>query len=82
MGTVVRIGEELAKDADVEFVGPVLRPHAYRLARDDEKSRLVLDALQRAGAEFVKAGSISKGLLDEISQPLISEAEYWKHQKG
>jgi len=35
LGTVVRIGEELAKDVSVEFVS-VLRPHAYRLARGGE----------------------------------------------
>jgi len=28
-GTVVRITEELAKDASVEFAGAVLRPHAF-----------------------------------------------------
>ena len=72
-GVVVHIAEELAKNANVEFAAPVLRPHASYLVRDDEKSRAVLDALRKAGFELVENGAVSKGLLDVIGQPLISE---------
>ena len=77
-GTVVRIGEELAKDVDVEFVGPILRPHAYLMAGKIEKAAEVVKALRQAGYELVTKGAISKNLLDTISQPLISEEEYRK----
>ena len=75
-GTVVRIAEELAKDCGVEFAAPVLRPHAYRLGKHDVKARLVRKALREAGSMLIDKGSVSKELLDVISQPLISEEEY------
>lgn len=76
--TVVRITEELAKDASVEFVGAVLRPHAFlmkekgRLTKDGEA---VLNAVKRAGYELVKEGKMNKEILETISRPLISEEE-------
>src|SRR4030042_4113646 len=48
-GTVIRIAEELAKDADVEFADPILRPHAYLMAQDSEKAKKVMEALREAG---------------------------------
>ena len=77
-GTVVRIVEELAKDADVEFAGPILRPHAYLVAQDSEKAREVKKALRTAGCELVTKGSIPQSIMDVISQPLVSEEEYRK----
>ena len=79
-GTVVRIAEELAKDCGVEFVGPVLRPHAYLLAQESEKSQAVRDALRKAGLELVQSGSVSRSLLDVIGQPLVSEEAYRQSQ--
>jgi len=76
--TVVRIAQELANDVDVDFVDPVLRPHAYLMARNSEKAAEVVKALKQAGYELVAKGAISKNLLDTISQPLISEEEYRK----
>jgi multimeric flavodoxin WrbA len=76
--TVVRIAEELAKVVDVEFVGPVLRPHAYLIAGKSEKAEEVVKALRQSGYELVAKGAISETLLDTISQPLISEEEYRK----
>jgi multimeric flavodoxin WrbA len=76
--TVVRIGEELAKDVDVDFVGPILRPHAYLMASKSEKAQKVVEALRQAGYELVTKGTVSKDVLGRISQPLISEEEYRK----
>jgi len=79
--TVVRIAEELAKDASVEFAGAVLRPHAFlmkekgRLTKDGEA---VLNAVKRAGYELVKEGKMNKEILETISRPLISEDELWR----
>jgi len=75
-GTVLRIVEELAKDANVEFAGAVLRPHAYLMIEKTEKTKRVVEALRRAGYELVKEGQMSRSLLEVISQPLISEEEY------
>ena len=75
-GTVLRIAEELAKDANVEFAGAVLRPHAYLMIEKTEKTKRVVEALRRAGYELVKEGQMSRSLLEVISQPLISEEEY------
>ncbi|GAI35140.1 unnamed protein product [marine sediment metagenome] len=74
----MRITEELAKDASVEFAGAVLRPHAFllkekgRLTKDGEA---VLNAVKRAGYELVKEGKMNKEILEAISRPLISEEE-------
>jgi len=76
--TVVRITEELAEDASVEFAGAVLRPHAFlmkekgRLTKDGEA---VLNAVKRAGYEFIKKERMNKETLEMISHPLISEEE-------
>ena len=76
--TVVRIAEELAKDASVEFAGAVLRPHAFlmkekgRLTKDGEA---VLNAVKIAGYELVKEGKMNKEILETISRPLVSEEE-------
>ncbi len=76
--TVVRITEELAKGANVEFAGAVLRPHAFlmkekgKLTKDGEA---VLNAVKRAGYELIKKGVMNKETLYEISHPLISEEE-------
>jgi multimeric flavodoxin WrbA len=75
-GTVVRIAEELAKDANVEFGGAILRPHASYLGRNKEKTKSILDALRQAGFQLVKEGKIDKEVLENISQPLISEKEF------
>ena len=77
-GTVVRIAEELAKDVDVDFVGPILRPHAYLMAQNSKKATEVVKALREAGYELVTKGVVSRSVLDMISQPLISEEEYRK----
>ncbi|MEM4704349.1 MAG: NAD(P)H-dependent oxidoreductase [Candidatus Bathyarchaeia archaeon] len=75
-GTVLRVAEEIAKDANVDFAGAVLRPHAYLMAEDNEKTREVREALRKAGCELVKEGKMFKRTLEVISQPLISEEEY------
>jgi len=76
--TVVRITEELAKGASVEFAGAVLRPHAFlmkekgKLTKDGE---VVLNTVKRAGYELIKKGRMNKETLEAISRPLISEEE-------
>ncbi len=76
--TVVRITEELAKDASVEFAGAVLRPHAFlmkekgKLTKDGEA---VLNTVKRAGYELIKKGRMNKETLEAISRSLVSEEE-------
>ncbi len=80
-GTVVRITEELAEDAGVEFAGAVLRPHAFRMREEGELTKegeAVLNAVRRAGYELVKEGAMTKETLDTISRPLISQEELWR----
>ena len=77
-GTVVRIAEELAEDASVEFAGAVLRPHAFLMKEKGkltEDGEAVLNAVRRAGYELVKEGVMSEETLEAISRPLISEDE-------
>jgi multimeric flavodoxin WrbA len=75
-GTVLRIAKELAKDANVEFAGAVLRPHAYLMRRNGDRVKRVMHALRQVDYELVKKGQMPKNLLEIISQPLISEEEY------
>ncbi|MFP3897707.1 MAG: flavodoxin family protein [Dehalococcoidia bacterium] len=80
LATVARIAEELAADAGVKFAGAVLRPHASRMRREGELTpdgKAVLDAVQRAGHELVRDGTMSEGTLDETSRPLISREDFW-----
>ena len=74
--TLLRIVEEMSKDVDCEFMGAVLRPHAYLMKRNSEKTKEVNDALRQCGSELVKNGIMQDNLLKIISQPLISEKEY------
>jgi len=76
--TVVRITEELAKDASVKFAGAVLRPHAFLMKKKGkltEDGEVVLNRVKRAGHELIKEGRMNKETLDAISRPLISEEE-------
>jgi hypothetical protein len=71
--TVLRIVKEFAKDANTEFAGALLRPHASYMADNKEKAVKIFKAARQAGHELVKEGRISRDMLKIISQPLISE---------
>jgi multimeric flavodoxin WrbA len=74
--TVIRIVDELAEDASVQFAGSVLRPHAFLLKKENkltQEGEVVLQAVRRAGIELVNTGMMSEETLDAVSQPLISE---------
>lgn len=76
--TVMRITEELAKVASVEFAGAVLRPHAFLMKEKGELTKdgvAVLNRVKRAGYELIKEGRMNKETLEAISRPLISEEE-------
>lgn len=74
-GTVVRIAEEFAKNAGIEFAGAVLRPHAHLMRVNKEKAGIIVNALKQAGFQLVKEGRMVGEILETISQPLISEEE-------
>ncbi|MGD2165986.1 MAG: flavodoxin family protein [Anaerolineae bacterium] len=74
-GTVVRIVEELAEDASVDFAGAVLRPHAFLMREGGELTedgRAVLDAARRAGRELVEEGAVREETLEAVRRPLIA----------
>ena len=74
-GTVLRIVEELAQNASVEFAGAVLRPHVSLLKPQGEVTpdgAAVLEAAQRAGRELAERGVMSPDTLEAVSRPLIS----------
>lgn len=75
-GTVVRIVREISKDIGIEFAGAVLRPHASLMGRGGRKEEDMLRAARRAGEELVRKGTMSKRVLDAVSQPLMSEQEF------
>ena len=76
--TVVRITEEFAKVASVEFAGAVLRPHAFLMKEKGEVTKdgeAVVNRVKRVGYELIKEGRMNKDTLEAISRPLISEEE-------
>ncbi|MHA3964612.1 MAG: flavodoxin family protein [Candidatus Thorarchaeota archaeon SMTZ1-45] len=75
LATVVRIVEDVARDANVEFSGAVLRPHAFLMDEHKDKAEEVLSAVKSAGFQLVKEGKISPETFEIISQPLIAEEE-------
>ena len=83
--TVVRITEEFAKNASVEFAGAVLRPHAFLMKKGEKLTKdgeVILSVAKRAGNELIKEGRINKETLEMISRPLISEEELrYKYNK-
>ncbi len=77
-GTVLRIIKELARDANVNFGGALLRPHAYYLNKNKDKATEIFEAAKKAGYQLVKSGSMPKSLLDLVSQSLVSEEAFRK----
>jgi len=74
--TVVRIVQELAENASVEFAGAVIRPHADVMRRNGELTadgETVLRAAEQAGRELMEKGAMDKATLEAVSRPLISE---------
>lgn len=76
MDTVVRIVRELAEDASVPFVGPVLRPHAHAALRPGAKCQEILNAAEQAGFELASQGAIQASTLALVSQPVVTHEEY------
>ena len=78
MSSVVRIVEELAEGASVEFGGAILRPHAFAMKQDDQFTRdgkEILEELRKIGSELIHEGVMNHKSLEMISRPLISEEE-------
>jgi multimeric flavodoxin WrbA len=78
MSSVVRIIEELAENASVEFGGAILRPHAFLMKKDGKitkEGEEILGAVSRAGKEIIQEGKMSQETLDIVSRPLITEEE-------
>ncbi len=75
MDIVVDFAEHMAKDADVEFSGAVLRPHVFLMDKYKEKADKILSATKKAGIQLIKEGKMSEDMLEVISQPLESEKD-------
>lgn len=79
MDTVVRIVQELAEAASVEYAGSVLRPHAYMLWREGTptaEGEGILAAVRTAGYQLAKEGHMDEQILEEIARPLVSQEEF------
>jgi len=75
---VVRIVQELAEKADVEFGGAILRPHAFLMKNDGKltgEGERILNLVRKAGCAIIEDGVMDSQLLEKISQPLISEED-------
>ncbi len=72
----VKLIEELSKNYSINFSGAILRPHAYFMRSDSEKSKEILLKLEDVGFKFIEEGLLNKEDLDFISQPVFEEEEY------
>ncbi len=64
------------RNADLEFAGALLRPHALFLKRMLEQGAPVKDVIETAresGRQLVKEGKISENMQDIVSRPLVSK---------
>lgn len=77
LDTILRIAEEIALDASVEFTGAILRPHSSLMTQENEKTREVYDSLRAVGRQLIAEGKMDRNLLKAISQPLVTREEYF-----
>jgi len=56
--------------------GAILRPHFPPMREKGEKAREILEASRLAGCQLVREGSISPGVLQVVSQPLMSQEDW------
>ncbi len=78
LSTVERIALEFAEDASVEFVGAVLRPHAFLMKQQGKLTKdgaRIIEIVRQAGRELVENGRIAKKTLDLIARPLVGREE-------
>ncbi len=73
---VVRVFKELAENYSIEFTGAILRPHCYPLKDETEKSKEILQMLEKIGFKLINEGKLDKDDLDFVSQPLANKEEY------
>jgi len=79
--TVIRIAEELAADADVQFVGPIIRPHVQYMRKDNQitkEGQGILQTVEHAAEELIQSGEIQAGTLEAIRRPLISKERFYE----
>jgi len=72
--TLIRIVEELAEDASVNFAGAMIRPHAHLMRKNGQITdlgKVVLQAIRGAVGELIREGRIHEETLATICQPLI-----------
>jgi len=75
MSLLVDIVDHMAKDANVEFSGALLRPHAFLMEQYAEQAAEILTAAKNAGVQLIDDGKMSSDTLEIISKPLQSEEE-------
>jgi multimeric flavodoxin WrbA len=73
LGTVLRIAEDVAEDATVDFAGAILRPHAFLMDQFEDEKKEILEITKKVGRQLIEKGKMSKDDLTAISRPLISE---------
>jgi multimeric flavodoxin WrbA len=72
---LVEIVREIALKTGVEFVGAVLRPHAFIMSHFPEEEASILGSVRKAGVEMVRDHRMSPETLNEIRRPLIDQEQ-------
>lgn len=73
---VSRIFHEIAQIADIEYLGSIRRPHAYKLQEETDLNRKIKEVLESLGKRLIETEKIDSTDLDYIGQPLIDEKAY------
>jgi hypothetical protein len=75
---VIHEMQEISANMGVDFMEPVIRPHAFLMESKGiltAEGAKVLENVKKAGHQLISTGVIEKELADLISTPLISEED-------
>jgi multimeric flavodoxin WrbA len=67
--------QEFARKVGIDFAGAVLRPHAFLMAKANERSEAILSAVRESGRTLIETGAIPLALQRRIAEPLAKEEE-------
>ncbi|MCJ7694004.1 MAG: hypothetical protein MUO40_01120, partial [Anaerolineaceae bacterium] len=85
LDTIVRVIDEIAKDAGIEFIPPILRPHAFLMRSKGivtDEGENIMKLLENAGKELIETGTIQAEVLNNIARPLTSFQEFLETQSA
>jgi multimeric flavodoxin WrbA len=72
---LVMIFQEFARKIGIDFAGSVLRPHAFLMAKGNQRSEIILRAAKESGRALIETGVIPLALQRQVAEPLATQQE-------